>query len=69
MRCWQAAPDSRPHSGAQPGEVIDAGDDGIIVQTGSGLIRLLELQMPGRQKIRAAEFANGYESIGKILGR
>lgn len=69
MRCWLASPDANPESGAQPGEVIDAGGGGVIVQTGSGLIRLLELQMPGRQKMQASEFANGYDVIGKILGR
>jgi methionyl-tRNA formyltransferase len=78
-RCWAARPvpevsgddsgaaDSTSQSVA--GQVIGVANDGIDVQTGNGVLRITELQLPGRQRMPASEFANGYSVLGKVLGQ
>ncbi|MFW2404678.1 MAG: methionyl-tRNA formyltransferase [Gammaproteobacteria bacterium] len=73
MRCWAANPDgesdsSRVQSGA-PGRVVGVASDGIDVLTGDGILRLTEIQMPGKQRVAAGQFANGYPVDGKLLGQ
>jgi len=73
MRCWAAAPVRGPgslgeQSGA-PGRVIGVASDGIDVLTGDGVLRLTEIQMPGKQRMAAVQFANGYSVDGKLLGQ
>jgi methionyl-tRNA formyltransferase len=71
LRCWLArtlpTTDGAPPI-AEPGAIVAAGADGIDVQTGLGLLRLLSVQLAGRQRLGAAEFANGYPVLGKVLG-
>jgi hypothetical protein len=38
------------------------------VQTGAGILRLLSVQLAGRQRQPAAVFANGHAALGKVLG-
>lgn len=68
IRCWRAVPDANFESDNQPGTVVDAGGETVDIQTGEGLIRLTELQLPGGQRMRAADFARGRELLGKTLG-
>ncbi len=68
IRCWRAVPDATFESGGQPGTVIGAGGETIDVQTADGLIRLIELQRSGGQRMPAADFARGHELLGKVLG-
>lgn len=44
----------------RPGEIIAAGDDGVVVAAGTGSVRIGELQPPGRRRMTAAAFLNGY---------
>jgi methionyl-tRNA formyltransferase len=44
---------------AAPGTVLAAGDAGIDVATGQGVLRLVELQRAGGKRLRAAEFLRG----------
>lgn len=70
MRCWAARlPEGAPAVDAPPGRVIAIGAQGVDVQTGNGALRLTEIQMPGRRRMPAARFANGYPLAGKTLGR
>lgn len=52
-----------------PGQVIVAGREGIDVATGAGLLRILELQAPGKRAMSAAEYVNAREMQGVILGQ
>jgi methionyl-tRNA formyltransferase len=44
---------------ARPGTVIGGGTDSIVVATGAGTLRVLELQLEGRRRLTAAEFLAG----------
>jgi methionyl-tRNA formyltransferase len=44
----------------EPGTVVEVGKDAIIVQTGSGLLAMRELQLEGRKRMGVAEFLRGH---------
>ncbi len=53
---------------ANAGEVV-AVDDGIVVGCGNGLLRILELQMPGGKRLKARDFLAGHAlNIGEKFG-
>ncbi len=66
FRLWRAEP--LPGGSAPPGSVVAAGDAGVDVQTGDGILRLLEVQLAGRQRLAAGEFARGRRLVGEVLG-
>lgn len=72
MRCWAALPAEEEESSAglneAPGCIVGVAADGVDVRTGAGILRLTEIQMPGKQRMAAAQFANGYPVGGKLLG-
>ena len=52
-----------------PGTVLAAGPDGLIVQTGRGSLRLLEVQLEGRKTLPIAAFLAGVRvPVGSRLG-
>jgi len=67
LRCWHARAVTGG-DGAAPGTVVAAGDAGIDVQAGAGLLRLTSVQLAGRQRLDAAVFARGRALAGKVLG-
>lgn len=68
LRVWRA----RALAGAAdrpPGTVLRADRSGIDVATGAGVLRLLEIQRPGRRPLDAAEFLNSQAiAAGTLLG-
>jgi len=48
-----------PSTTAAPGTVVAAGADGIAVATGSGVLRLLEVQLEGKKRLTAQQFLAG----------
>jgi methionyl-tRNA formyltransferase len=68
LRCWLAQPAPGGDSATRPGTVIAAGTQGMDVQTGAGTLRLLSVQLAGRQRLPAQVFANGHAVVGKVLG-
>ncbi|MEZ5317064.1 MAG: methionyl-tRNA formyltransferase [Vicinamibacterales bacterium] len=58
----RSAPDPRD-TDATPGTVIAAAPTGIVVATGRGAVRLIELQMEGRAPVDAGAFQRGYQVI------
>lgn len=50
------------------GTVIAAGKDGIDVACGDGVLRILEVQRPGRRPVTAGEFSAQVNPAGKRLG-
>lgn len=48
-----------------PGTIISAGKNGIDVLTGNGVLRILELQLPGKKVAYAQDAVNGYDWLFK----
>jgi methionyl-tRNA formyltransferase len=65
MRIWQAVPLSDLQ--ADPGQVIATGKAGIDVGSGEGVLRITELQMPGKRAMSAADFLNANNLEGVVL--
>lgn len=48
----------------EPGAVISAGNDGILVACGGGgTLRILELQAPGKKRMPAADYLRGHPAV------
>lgn len=53
-----------------PGRIRGCGEEGLMVETGEGLLVVRELQAPGRKRLGAAEFLRGFPmDPGALLGR
>ena len=65
LRVWQAVP--LQGQAEPPGRIVRAGPDGVDVACGDGLLRLLQVQPPGKRAMRAGDFANGRALAGLIL--
>ena len=54
--------DAASHSGvpSQPGTVLGADGEGVLVATGRGVLRLRKLQRPGGRMLGAPEFLRGF---------
>jgi methionyl-tRNA formyltransferase len=68
LRCWRAVVLASAGGDKAPGSVLAAGDAGIDVQTGAGVLRLTSVQLAGRQRLDAGDFARGRNLAGKVLG-
>ena len=59
LKIWQAQP--LPATGAGvPGTVLEATSQGVVVQTGDGLLALTQLQSPGGKRLAAADWLRGH---------
>ncbi len=71
LRIWDAEPiDSPSWSGAArpPGSVLTATREGIDVVCGTGVLRILKLQLAGRKPLPAEEFLRGQRLDGTRFG-
>jgi methionyl-tRNA formyltransferase len=66
IKCWRAR--SLPDVEGVPGSVIECGRDGIVVACGVGGLSLEELQLPGKRRVNAREFAGQLDLGGRTLG-
>ncbi len=64
IKCWAADIDSQD---GEPGVVMAADDESIVVASGSGALRLETLQRPGRGRVSAREFSDQLDILGKTL--
>ena len=65
LRLWQAQfIDDKKNHAAQYGEVIAESAMGVDVRAKSGIVRILELQMPGKKRIMVKDFVNGQSLLG-----
>ncbi len=65
LRVWQAEAITPPVSAA-PGTLVAAGKTGIDVATGEGVLRLLQLQLPGGRAVAAADLLNANERLRSV---
>lgn len=64
LRLHHASPTGQARqTGLEPGTVIAVNTNGIDVQTGSGCLRIDQLQKPGGKILQARDFLNGFELI------
>ena len=53
---------------ARPGTIVKVEKDAFYVQTGDGLLKVLELQIPGKKRMDAGAFLRGYQvKVGEML--
>jgi methionyl-tRNA formyltransferase len=67
MRVWRSE-SLRGGEGLSPGQVVDSGKSYIDVATGDGVLRITQLQMPGKRAMSAADFLNAHNVDGVVLG-
>ena len=48
------------HSQEAPGQITEVTKDSLVVQTGQGRLKILELQLEGKKRMDAASFLRGY---------
>ena len=70
LKIWRATPhDEVARRAALPGEVLEAGSQGIDVACGSGVLRITSLQVAGSRRLDAAAFVAGRAlQPGTVLG-
>jgi len=59
LKIYRSTVSTRQRSG-NPGEIVFA-DQRIGVQTGNGIVEILELQLEGKKKLSAEEFLRGFQ--------
>ncbi len=65
LRLWQARFVASPVTGkVRPGKVINESSAGLDIAAEGGIVRVLELQLPGKKRILAKDFINGQSLLG-----
>jgi methionyl-tRNA formyltransferase len=67
MRIWRSV-SLDGGGGSSPGQVVDSSKSYIDVATGDGVLRITQLQMPGKRAMSAADFLNAHTMDGVVLG-
>ncbi len=67
LRIWRAVAEEESAT-APPGAVLREGPSGMVVATGSGVLRLTEVQLPGGKPLPVAAFLNARQLAGRRLG-
>lgn len=70
MKIWdaEAVASSEDIGAIKPGTIVKVGKDAFYVQTGEGLLKVCELQIPGKKRMDAGAFLRGYQvKEGEIL--
>ena len=66
LKIWRAKAEPEdgtavsPAAGAAPGTVLSVGKQDFTVQTGDGILRVLEVQLPGKKRMETGAFLRGY---------
>ena len=68
LRIWAACVPVDASTGGEPGRVLAPGARGIDVATGDGVLRITELQPPGKRRMAARDFLNARRLDGALLG-
>lgn len=58
LKIWKASPEK---AGGEPGMVLSADDEGIVVGCGEGSLRIEELQREGGRRLATREFLRGFD--------
>lgn len=67
MKIWQTE-DREDPTNAAPGTILAVGGDGIDVAAGGGVLRVTQIQMPGKKRVAVKEYLKGNSiEIGTVL--
>jgi len=64
IKVWRA---TAANGSDEPGKVLQSDRDGVIVACGAGLLQLDELQLPGKRRVTAHEFAGQIDLAAQRL--
>jgi len=68
MKIWEADVVEADASDVEPGTIVRVEKDAFYVQTGEGLLKVCELQIPGKKRMDAGAFLRGYQvKVGEML--
>jgi methionyl-tRNA formyltransferase len=67
-RIWKSEIIAEQHT-SEPGTVLGASKQGIDITTGSEIIRMLELQRPGKRRMSAADYLNAMDLPDRLDGK
>ncbi len=62
IKCWKA--EIAPDAEQLPGSVVQVVKEGVDIKCGEGVLRLLEVQRPGRRRVSGAEFGSQINLVG-----
>jgi methionyl-tRNA formyltransferase len=68
FRIWRAIADDCLIDQGMPGEIIELGSRGLVVQAGQGLLVLQEVQLPGKPRVAVADLPDAEFLPGTVLG-
>ena len=68
VRIWRASPLAGEQAKAAPGTILGCSKEGVDVATGSGILRITSLQLPGKRAMAVAEFVNAHQLAGEFVG-
>lgn len=60
VKIWRAKAEGEGAGEKTPGTVVSVGKNDFAVQTGSGILRVYELQIPGKKRMETGAFLRGY---------
>ncbi len=66
MKIWEAEV-CEDTGNAKPGTIVKVEKDAFYVQTGKGLLKVCELQIPGKKRMDAGAFMRGYQIETGVL--
>lgn len=62
LKVWKSKVSDLENTDFEPGTIVKANiKDGILVQTGDGILAIEKLQLPGAKRIEAEDFLNGHQ--------
>lgn len=68
LKIWKSQVETG-ESGEKPGTVLAADESGLLVQTGENALRITELQLEGKKRMKASDFLRGHSvKTGTVLG-
>lgn len=69
LKIYRARVAEIPTQKGEHGEILAITEEGFLVQTGNGVLEIMQVQPAGKKQISAADYVRGYKlEIGEILG-
>ena len=62
LKIWRTQVIEGNYGGAIPGAILQVKDDAMLVQTGDGILKILEVQSPGKPRMNPESWARGHHA-------